>query len=100
LCLRRNPYFSKITWELYLYSVGLVDELTEYWNSQEKYILSKLPLEVQTKFISEQEQSRAKMTKRQRKRTPSVHLYPRIDRLEKSVELFDIFSKPQDCSES
>ena len=36
LCCRNNKYFSKITWELYLYSMGYADELNELWEAEEK----------------------------------------------------------------
>jgi hypothetical protein len=33
LCCRRRPYNSKITWELYLYSLGFTEKLKEFWES-------------------------------------------------------------------
>lgn len=36
LCARTAQYQSKMTWELYLYSLGYLDELNEYWQGQEE----------------------------------------------------------------
>ena len=34
LCCRRRKSQSKLTWELYLFSNGLGDQLREYWDSR------------------------------------------------------------------
>lgn len=36
LCARTAIYNSKMTWELYLYSLGYLDELNDYWRGQEE----------------------------------------------------------------
>jgi hypothetical protein len=33
LCCRPRKSHSKLTWELYLYSLGLMEELLEYWSA-------------------------------------------------------------------
>ena len=35
-CCRTRTSQSKITWELYMYSLGLAEQLSKYWEGQEQ----------------------------------------------------------------
>jgi hypothetical protein len=66
-----------MTWELYLYSAGMKEELLEYWDEREK------EKEIQKK-----------------KGIPLEHSFRRIDEVEKSVEIFDGKAKAGQKGES
>jgi hypothetical protein len=36
LWVRKNHYFSKITWEFYMYSKGETEQLKDYWKAQDE----------------------------------------------------------------
>ena len=57
-----------MTWELYLYSLGYVEELNQYWQGQQEQIANK-------------------KLKCQKKGQSYSEVFRRIDQMEKSVEL-------------
>ena len=68
VCWSTRKSKSKLSWELYIYSLGLKDDLAEFWEAQDKY----------------------------NKKRSSDDSFTRIDKLEKSVEIY----KPPKSSRS